>query len=221
MLPEKLFSLLALPPASESQGVCLALAARREDRLQQVAQVARELGSPDVIVIAADVSRIDDCKHMVDQTVNHFGKLDHLVNNAGIFVSVSMFEEVDITVFRSVMASKAAVAQLFETLRIEFGSAIKAQVGSTPVMSAAECCKAIMKSACRGDRYLMEPAWIRITRWLKLSCPEILDIVLRLFYISKAGASAHESFNKWTVDLIRYHKVFYRVADVMGKMNSY
>lgn len=57
-----------------SQGACLALAARREDRLQQVAQVARELGSPDVIVIAADVSRTDDCKRLLDQTVDHFGR---------------------------------------------------------------------------------------------------------------------------------------------------
>ncbi|WOG89230.1 hypothetical protein DCAR_0208467 [Daucus carota subsp. sativus] len=249
-----------------------------EDRLQQVAQVARELGAPDVIVIAADVSRIDDCQRMVDQTINHFGKLDHLVNNAGI-VSVCMFEEVDdMAAFRSVMeinfwgpvymtrfalphlrksngkvivissancwfpmprssfynASKAAVTQLFETLRIEFGSEIKvtlvtpgfvesemtqgkglfkggqlqvdqdlAQVGLTPVISVVGCSKAIVKSACRGDRNLVEPAWIRITRWLKLICPEILDMVLWLCYISKPGASAHESFNKWTADLIK------------------
>nr|XP_017233634.1 PREDICTED: 11-beta-hydroxysteroid dehydrogenase 1B-like [Daucus carota subsp. sativus] len=263
-----------------SQGACLALTARREDRLQQVAQVARELGAPDVIVIAADVSRIDDCQRMVDQTINHFGKLDHLVNNAGI-VSVCMFEEVDdMAAFRSVMeinfwgpvymtrfalphlrksngkvivissancwfpmprssfynASKAAVTQLFETLRIEFGSEIKvtlvtpgfvesemtqgkglfkggqlqvdqdlvkAQVGLTPVISVVGCSKAIVKSACRGDRNLVEPAWIRITRWLKLICPEILDMVLWLCYISKPGASAHESFNKWTADLIK------------------
>lgn len=44
------------------------------DRLEQVAQAARELGAPDVIVIAADVSKIDDCKRMVDQTVDHFGR---------------------------------------------------------------------------------------------------------------------------------------------------
>ena len=44
------------------------------DQLEQVAAAARELGAPDVIVIAADVSKIDDCKRMVDQTVDHFGR---------------------------------------------------------------------------------------------------------------------------------------------------
>ncbi|XP_022736905.1 11-beta-hydroxysteroid dehydrogenase-like 4A [Durio zibethinus] len=66
------------------RGARLALVARRTDRLQKVADEARQLGSPDVIVITADVSKIEDCKRFVDKTVNHFGQLDHLVNNAGV-----------------------------------------------------------------------------------------------------------------------------------------
>ncbi|OMO93869.1 Short-chain dehydrogenase/reductase SDR [Corchorus olitorius] len=66
------------------RGARLALVARRTDRLQKVAGRARELGSPDVIVITADVSKLQDSKRFVDETVNHFGQLDHLVNNAGI-----------------------------------------------------------------------------------------------------------------------------------------
>lgn len=49
------------------------------DQLEQVAHAARELGAPDVIVIAADVSKIHDCKRMVDQTVDHFGRCQCLV----------------------------------------------------------------------------------------------------------------------------------------------
>lgn len=56
------------------RGACLALGARRENRLRQVADVARELGSPDVIIIPADVSLPQDCKRLVDQTINHFGR---------------------------------------------------------------------------------------------------------------------------------------------------
>lgn len=57
-----------------SRGACLAIAARREDRLQQVAEAARYLGSPAVISIAADVSNVDDCRRMVHQTVDYFGR---------------------------------------------------------------------------------------------------------------------------------------------------
>ncbi len=52
----------------------LALVARRGDRLQAVADKARELGSPEVIVVCADVSKVEDCKRFVDEAVNHFGQ---------------------------------------------------------------------------------------------------------------------------------------------------
>ncbi|KAL3512561.1 hypothetical protein ACH5RR_025278 [Cinchona calisaya] len=147
------------------KGACLVLAARREKSLREVADIARELGSPDVQVIRADVSNVDDCRRIVDHTMNHFGRLDHLVNNAGTS-AVAMFEDVEnITAFRSIMdinfwgsvymtrfalpylrnskgrvivlssttswlpaprmhvynASKAALLQFFDTLRVEFG----------------------------------------------------------------------------------------------------
>ncbi|KAM7272678.1 hypothetical protein ACFE04_027341 [Oxalis oulophora] len=66
------------------RGARLALVARREERLQAVASKACSVGSSDVIVITADVSKVQDCKRFVDETINHFGRLDHLVNNAGI-----------------------------------------------------------------------------------------------------------------------------------------
>ncbi|KAJ9568534.1 hypothetical protein OSB04_004500 [Centaurea solstitialis] len=66
------------------RGARLALVARREELLKVVAEKARDMGSPDVIVISADVSKLDDCKSFVDETINHFGSLDHLINNAGI-----------------------------------------------------------------------------------------------------------------------------------------
>ncbi|XP_030938954.1 11-beta-hydroxysteroid dehydrogenase-like 4A isoform X1 [Quercus lobata] len=82
---------------------CLALIARREDRLQEIANRARQLGSPEVIVVPADVSKVEDCKHFVDETVNHFGQLDHLVNNAGI-TRFELFEDsVQFSDFASIM----------------------------------------------------------------------------------------------------------------------
>ncbi|CAH8279184.1 unnamed protein product [Arabidopsis lyrata] len=61
------------------RGAYLTLVARREDRLQVVADRCRKLGSPDVTV-----SVIEDCKRFVQETISRFGRLDHLVNNAGI-----------------------------------------------------------------------------------------------------------------------------------------
>ncbi|KAJ1411860.1 Short-chain dehydrogenase/reductase SDR [Sesbania bispinosa] len=85
------------------RGARLALSARRENALQEVADRARDYGSPDVIIMRADVSKVEDCSRLVDETVTHFGRLDHLVNNAAIGTS-TLFEQVpDITNLRPIM----------------------------------------------------------------------------------------------------------------------
>ncbi|KAI3688649.1 hypothetical protein L2E82_46380 [Cichorium intybus] len=73
---------LAIEYAKE--GACLALVARREKQLEMVAKYAKAMGSPDVIIFPADVSKFEDCNAFVDQTVKHFGKIDYLINNAAI-----------------------------------------------------------------------------------------------------------------------------------------
>lgn len=57
-------------------GASLVLVARREELLVVVAEKAKALGSPEAIVIKADVSKIDDCKRFVNETINHFGKCE-------------------------------------------------------------------------------------------------------------------------------------------------
>ncbi|XP_057479186.1 11-beta-hydroxysteroid dehydrogenase 1A-like [Actinidia eriantha] len=220
-------------------GACLVLVARRGGRLEAVATKASELGSPDVIIETGDVSRVEDCKRFVDAAVNHFGRLDHLVNNAGIF-PLCMFEDstnVDdfapimntnfwgsvycthfaiphlrkskgkIVVIASVAgwmptprlticgASKGALISFFETHRTEVGSDIGITIvtpGFTnsmlnqkflnnegrlkvdqdlrdvvmsifPVETAGRCAKAIVNSACCGEKYLTEPPWFITT----------------------------------------------------------
>lgn len=56
------------------RGACLVVAARRERSLQEVAEKAQDLGAPDVLVVRTDVSRVEDCRNVVDRTTNHFGR---------------------------------------------------------------------------------------------------------------------------------------------------
>uniref|UniRef100_A0A0E0P8C8 Uncharacterized protein n=1 Tax=Oryza rufipogon TaxID=4529 RepID=A0A0E0P8C8_ORYRU len=101
------------------RGAYLALVARREESLREVGDAALAAGSPGVLVVAGDVSSPDDCRKFVDDTIRYFGRLDHLVNNASIW-QVGKFEELtDVNHFRKLMASKAAAANLYETLRME------------------------------------------------------------------------------------------------------
>ena len=69
------------------QGAWLTLAARREDRLQEVANQCEELGAV-TLVVPTDVSDEAQCKNLINQTVATYGRLDTLINNAGITMGV-------------------------------------------------------------------------------------------------------------------------------------
>jgi NAD(P)-dependent dehydrogenase (short-subunit alcohol dehydrogenase family) len=55
------------------RGANLVLAARRENLLKKNAERCRQLGSPDVLVVRADLSVEENNKKVVDAAVNHFG----------------------------------------------------------------------------------------------------------------------------------------------------
>ncbi|KAG9445907.1 hypothetical protein H6P81_012035 [Aristolochia fimbriata] len=85
------------------RGAFLVLAARREEALLRVAEDARSAGSPEVVVVPADVSNSDDCKKVVDKAVTHFGRLNHVVNNAGLGCYCRFKDAGDITRFTKIM----------------------------------------------------------------------------------------------------------------------
>jgi NADP-dependent 3-hydroxy acid dehydrogenase YdfG len=63
------------------QGARLVLGARRLDRLQTI---AAELSLGDNAVVRTDVTRHDEVKRLVDQAVQVHGRIDVLINNAGL-----------------------------------------------------------------------------------------------------------------------------------------
>ncbi|XP_010271121.1 PREDICTED: 11-beta-hydroxysteroid dehydrogenase-like 4A isoform X2 [Nelumbo nucifera] len=81
----------------------LVLVARREAKLQSVAERTRQLGSPDVVIVPADVSMAAECKRFVEEAVNHFGRLDHLVCNAGVVVYCPVEDTTNVEKLRPVM----------------------------------------------------------------------------------------------------------------------
>jgi NAD(P)-dependent dehydrogenase (short-subunit alcohol dehydrogenase family) len=67
-------------------GADVALAARRVDRLSDVAALVEAAGRR-AITVRTDVSKPEDCTALVQATVEAFGGVDVLVNNAGVSTS--------------------------------------------------------------------------------------------------------------------------------------
>ena len=82
-------------------GADVALGARREDRLGDT-RAAVEAAGRRAITVRTDVANPEDCQALVDATITEFGKVDVLVNNAGVGTAVPATRETP-EQFRSVI----------------------------------------------------------------------------------------------------------------------
>jgi short-subunit dehydrogenase len=82
-------------------GAKVAFSGRNQQGLEQTSQELTAAGI-DNLAIQADVSVEEQCERMVQQTVARYGKLDVLINNAGISMR-ALFEDLDLDVIRKVM----------------------------------------------------------------------------------------------------------------------
>lgn len=79
--------------AFAARGVHLVLAARRVARLEALAEELSSYGV-EVLVVSTDVSEANDRQALVDRTLARFGRIDVLVNNAGLS-SLGYYEDID------------------------------------------------------------------------------------------------------------------------------
>jgi NAD(P)-dependent dehydrogenase (short-subunit alcohol dehydrogenase family) len=92
---------VAFAQALAEAGADLALGARRVDRLEETAALVRAAGRR-VVTVATDVSDPEQCQALVDAAVTELGRVDVLVNNAGVGTAVPATRETP-DQFRSVI----------------------------------------------------------------------------------------------------------------------
>jgi NAD(P)-dependent dehydrogenase (short-subunit alcohol dehydrogenase family) len=104
-------------------GADLMICARNAELLEKANRALMAMAAPGqrVVAKAADVARHDDVAALVDSTIGQFGRLDVLVNNAGVYGPKGGIEEVDwlqwvkaieINLFGSVLMCRAALPHL-------------------------------------------------------------------------------------------------------------
>lgn len=91
----------AIALEAAKKGAHLVLAARNLQTLNEVAQQCSDYKNQ-VLVVPADVSVEKECENIITKTIEHFGTIDVLINNAGISMR-AIFEDTDLKVLKSIM----------------------------------------------------------------------------------------------------------------------
>jgi NAD(P)-dependent dehydrogenase (short-subunit alcohol dehydrogenase family) len=82
----------AVAVAVAQAGGDVVLAARRQEMLAATA-VAVEAAGRKALVVPADITLVEDCQRVVQQASEVFGRVDGLVNNAGMAIAVPALHE--------------------------------------------------------------------------------------------------------------------------------
>ena len=83
---------VAFAHALAEAGADVALGARRVERLEDTRRAVEERGRR-AVAVRTDVAQPEDCAALVDETVQALGRVDVLVNNAGVGTSVPATRE--------------------------------------------------------------------------------------------------------------------------------
>ncbi|TQC40110.1 glucose 1-dehydrogenase [Rhodococcus sp. WS4] len=106
---------VAFAQAAAEAGADVVLAARRTDRLEKTAELVRAAGRQ-ALCVATDIADPAQAQNMIDAAMEKFGRVDVLVNNAGVGTAVPATREtpeqfrqvVDINLNGSYWAAQAA-----------------------------------------------------------------------------------------------------------------
>lgn len=79
--------------AAANAGAQVVVAARRTDKLQQLADAIEQAGRLRPLPLAADVARPEDCAAVTAAAMNEFGRVDALITNAGVASAVAATRE--------------------------------------------------------------------------------------------------------------------------------
>lgn len=134
-----------------ADGAKVMLAARREDRLRQVAEQVRQAGG-EARICVTDVTRLEDVQRLVRQTMEAYGRIDVVFNNAGLM--------------RIGPIEKLSHADIEQQIKVNFLGAAWVLKEVVPILRQQNSGLIINTSSVLGGRKTRATAWIYAgTKW--------------------------------------------------------
>ncbi|CAH0725726.1 unnamed protein product, partial [Brenthis ino] len=72
----------------------LSLVGRNEDKLNNVVDQCEKASGIKPLAVIADISKAEDISRIIKDTINQYGKLDVLVNNAGMLIMAGVLDDI-------------------------------------------------------------------------------------------------------------------------------
>ena len=182
---------------AEGASLALVLAARNEDLLQQVAAECSKLGAQ-TLVVKTDVSVQEQCRRLIAATVEKFGRIDALVNNAGrsahaLFEDVldlAWYEELmRINLWGSVWCTHAALPYLKQSKGSIVAVSSLAGLIGVPGRTAYNATKFAMAGFFEGLRAELKGAGVSVTT----AYPGVVATQIRYRGFNAAGVAMGSS----------------------------
>jgi short-subunit dehydrogenase len=183
--------------ARDGAGLGLVLAARSVDKLEQVAADCRKQGA-NVLVQRCDVTEQAQCRELVEAAVTAFGRIDTLVNNAGMSAHAS-FEQVQdlawyeqlmrINLWGAVWCTQAALPHLKASRgRLVAVSSLAGLIG-VPGRTAYSATKFAMTGFFEALRIELQPQGVSVT----IAYPGVVATQIRYRGFNAQGQAAGKS----------------------------
>jgi len=179
------------------QGSHIVLVARRENLIKDIATDIANKYNVRTLAITADVSNEEDCKLFIDKTIANFGKIDILINNAGISQR-AMFADLELNVIKRVMdvnywgtvyASKFALPYILKTK----GSivAVSSISGMSPLPARTGYCSS--KYAIHGFMDSLRIEQLKSGVHIMVAAPEYVESEIRKHALLNDGKEQGDS----------------------------
>lgn len=144
---------------------------KSEERASSLAEEIQKQGG-EVLVVKADVSKSDEVKNMVQKTVERFGRIDVLVNNAGILI-LAAFNDTTEEIWDETMDVNMKSAYLCAKEVVP----IMQKQGKGKIINISSICGLSERSALRNTAYVVSKAGvIGLTRSMALNLGPSINV---------------------------------------------
>jgi short-subunit dehydrogenase len=186
----------ALAEKFGSEGSKIFITGRNNDELERTVSELRAKAI-DIYGFQADVSVEDDNKRMAEEALRHFGRIDILINNAGISMR-ALFSEVDLSVVKKVMdinfygvlyATKACLPEILKNKGSVVGISSIAGYRGLPGRTGYSA----SKFALNGFLEVLRTELLNTGVHVLTACPGFTSSNIRKRALSKDGSVQGES----------------------------